>query len=298
MDNIHFFEIQCCQQHPDMEAYKTFSAIPPAKVSEASLVSWLVSGGKLEQIWTDLRTEPVLWTAVRHDPDAYELIHSDDVSDHRKLSLEALKNKCTSWYSVPQEHKDEQFLIDATEGLSEALKYIRLRDDYPELITERTAQAICSRSISQAFDFCQAGGHQAEFLFKDEYLKEGIKAQTSDYGTLKIMGKSYLLIGMLADGFWPDENNFQVPDSIKPFKVPPANPAEALERILALRGGNKILHRCWLQTQPFVEVIEALQGSKKGLDELFEIYPERELREHMKSFRALRGRFLEHDLGM
>lgn len=299
MQDIHWYEIAQCEDNPDMINYKTFSDIPEGRVNDSSLVAWVVSGGKLAQIPVEMRTEPVLWSAVRNDSEAYDLILPEDVTDHRSLSLEALRHSKAFFTSVPEAYKDEQFLIDMTSVGSQLINNIRLRDQYDHLLTEYTAKAICTRSISDAFNYCQAGGEKAGVLLKDDYLVEGIQIQTSDYGTLKLMGKEYLLIAMLADGFWPAAQNFNFPPEIHVMRTPPASPTEAVERIqIAKSGGHKILHRCWLQTQPMADVIAELQSSTKGLDELFIIYPERELREYMKLHRSLRGRFVEQDLGM
>ena len=83
MEDIHSYEIEQCQKHHDMGDFKTFADIPNERISEGSLVAWIVSGGKLAQILTGLRTERVLWAAARHDDDAYKQIGKDQVADHR-----------------------------------------------------------------------------------------------------------------------------------------------------------------------------------------------------------------------
>lgn len=300
MNDIHSYEIEQCQKHPGMSSYSTFAEIPNDQISESSLVAWIVSGGKLAQILTGLRTERVLWAAARHDDDAYRQIGRDQVSDHRALSVEAIRQGKAYFFWLPEEYKDEQMLIDMTIFGTHSIQNIDLAGAYKHLLTERVAEAICSRSLSQAHEFGIAGGAAAKALIRDKYLEAGIRAQTSDYGYLEMVNKQYLLVKMLAFGFWPDEKNFNVPDEVvRSFVVPPSDPIEALERIGVCQSrGHKLLHRSWLQTRPTKEVVDALQGSAQGLDELFRIYPEQEMRKHMKTHRSIRGRLLEQDLGM
>lgn len=299
MNDIHSYEIEQCQKHPGMSRYSTFAEIPNDQISESSLVAWIVSGGKLAQILTGLRTERVLWAAARHDDDAYRQIGKDQVSDHRALSLEAIRQGKAYFYWLPEEYKDEQMLIDMTIFGTQSIQNTDLACAYKHLLTERVAEVICSRSLTQAYEFGIAGGSAAKALIRDKYLEAAIRAQTSDYGYLASMDKQYLLVKMVAYGFWPKKINFNGPEELKTFVTPPADPGEALERILVSQSrGNQLLHRSWLLTRPTSEVVDALQGSKKGLDELFTIYPERELREYMKVYRSIRGRFVEQDLGM
>lgn len=300
MENIHWYEVEQCEANRDIKQFRNFEDIPKERLSESSLVAWIVSGsGKLAKIPVEERTERLLWSAVRHDKDAYDLIPACDVNNHRELSLEALRHSNTYFSSIPEAYKDEQFLIDMTERGSHSIKNIGLADRYDHLLTDFTAMVICSRSVSQALSYCEAGGEKARALLKDEYVLEAIKKQTSDFGSLKSLGKEYLLISLLADGFWPAEENFNFPPEVHALRSPPSSPKEAVERYsVATALGHKVLHRCWLQAQPKPQVIDELQSFQKGLDELFIIYPEHELREYMKSYRSIRGRLLEQDLGM
>ncbi len=111
MQDIHWYEIAQCEDNPDMINYKTFSDIPEGRVNDSSLVAWVVSGGKLAQIPVEMRTEPVLWSAVRNDSEAYDLILPEDVTDPRSLPLEALRHSKAFFTSVPEAYKDEQFLL-------------------------------------------------------------------------------------------------------------------------------------------------------------------------------------------
>lgn len=280
-----------------MDSYKNFWSIPEEEVSELSLVAWLVAGGQLGQIPDEHRTQDVLWTAVRHDRESFKLIGRYEVSDHRELSIEAVQLAHACFEDVPAEYIDEDFLIEASLTTFGRPTSKTLLETRPDLITERVARTICSRTISQARDFCAAGGIKAAELMRDEYLAKSIRNQISDAESLIDMGKLHVLTSMIAEGFWPAYRT--LPNQVAVFREPPATPTEALERLCAkLSPGDRVLHRCWLQSKPTNEVVAALQGSKKGLDELFAIYPERELRKHMKSNRALSGRILENDLGM
>jgi hypothetical protein len=299
MKDYHRFEIEQCELNPDIDAFKSFAAIPKDKVSESSLVAWLVAGGKLAQIPQDLRTEAVLFAAVRHDMDAYEQIPVDAVTDHRQLSLEALKQGNTNFDEVPEIHKDEAFLIEMVVGGTRTLSGVRLQTDYEHLLTENLARTVFSRTVAEAYDLVRAGGPKAQALLKDEYLESAIRAQTSDYGFLAALGKEYVLTAMIKSGFWPEQRNFRAPASVSHFKIPPANPDEAAERISStIIQGFKVLHRCWLKAQPLPEVVDALQASEAGLNELFNTFREQDLRPFIKTYRSIRGRILPNDLGL
>jgi hypothetical protein len=297
MKNFHDYEVEQCQANPGMSAYSEFSTIPPEKVSESSLVAWLVSGGRLQQIPRELRVERVLWAAVRNDKSSYGLIDKGMVSDHRALSLEAIRCDSVGFFAVPEAYKDEDFLIEMAISRPRLILCVDLKDKYRHLVTEKTARGICSVSLSLAFDYAQMGGEKAQVLVTDKLLTEAIKSQSSDYGVLEIMGRGDLLISMLKQGFWPDETHFSFPGH-QSFKNPPSDVSDALSRILRTIGSMRILHRNWLKTQPMAEVVDALEGSRQGLDELFVLYPETDLRGFMKAYRSLRGRFVEQDLGM
>jgi hypothetical protein len=299
MKDFHRFEIEQCQQNPDMDGFASFTDIPDDRVSESSLVAWLVAGGKYKEIPQGLRSEALMWSAVRHDRDAYELIDETDVADHRGLSLEALKHDHAKFSSVPERHKDGQFIVDCTAYGHRKVLTIDFYRDYEHLLTEDVAKQICSRSISDASDFCTTGKHRACLLMKDEYLEAGIRVQTSDYPYLKLMGKTYVLAGMLAKGFWPDESQFAVPDETATFKTPPSSLTQALERLQVNQGaGHRLLHECWIKIHPMQEVVSAFEGSQNGLDALFRLYKQHELRDYIRTSRPLRGRFLEQELGM
>ena len=121
MKDQNQYEIDQCALHPDMDRYSKFRRIPSDRVSESSLVAWLVHGGILEEIPEDLRSERVLWTAARHDDTAYGLIGVDQVSDHRGLSLEAVIRGKTTFQEIPFDHKDEDFLIEMTRESIESI---------------------------------------------------------------------------------------------------------------------------------------------------------------------------------
>lgn len=300
MQDFYWYEVEQCEANPDMYTFKTFGDIPVDRLSDSSLVAWMASGsGALAQIPVEMRTQPVLWASVRHDKEAYDLIPACDSDNHRELSLEALEHGNTFFTSIPEQYKDEQFLIDMSKTGTQSIQNINLHARYSHLITSHTAREICSRSISQAAGYCSAGGDRARVLLEDDYVVQAIKKQTSDYGTLKSLGKEYLLVGMLADGFWPEPENFNFPPEIHVLRQAPSSPKEAVERLgVATSLGHKVLHRCWLMAQPVDLVVDDLQGFQKGLEELFTLYPERELRNYMKAYRSIRGRFLEQDLGM
>jgi hypothetical protein len=298
MENIHSYEIEQCELHPDMGSFSSYYDIPAWRVSDSSLVAWLVAGGELKRIPPEKRSEAVLWTAVRHDEAAYDLIAPGAVKDFRALTLEALRHGKTSYWKVPDECKDEDFAIEA--GLLPNFPLHELDFKYAQhLLNERVAKAFCSHSLTKAFDFLSHGGSKARDFLRDEYVEDALRAQVSDYGVLRSLGKQHVLVRMLAQGFWPDEKHFRQLGEFEVFRAPPADAAEALERMSTCQEwGHRILHRYWLETRSVQEVVDAFQTSKLGTDELFEIYSEKQLRPFIKDYRSIRARFVETDLGM
>lgn len=299
MKDQHEYELAQCALHPDMDGYSKFRRIPEDRISESSLVAWIVHGGMLEEIPQDLRTERVLWAAARHDDHAYDLISQEDVADHRGLSLAAVLRKKTSFSKVPWEHKDEDFLIEMTVDSTWPIQGINLANAYAHLITEKVAEAISSRSISHAYGFWMIGGDQARELIKDSYLETAFKNGCRDFAELDRLGMKHLLVAELAKGFWPKVDPSESLAGNDITSEPPSDPMHALSLIDgAKKYGHKIVYNCWLLSRPVEEVIESLQVKRVGMDKIFELYPEAELRKHMKTYRSIRGRLLEQDLGM
>lgn len=293
MKDQHEYELAQCALNPDMDRYNKFRRIPSERVSESSLVAWIVYGGILEEIPKEHRTERVVWAAARHDDTAYNHINIRDVSDHRALSLDALFRSKVTFYNVPECHKDEDFLIQMTIKSTDSIQGVQLADNYAHLLTDKVAQAICSRSMSHAYGFWVAGGQKAKDLIKDEYLERAFENHLNDYAYLERFKKEHLLVAKLATGFWPEIKAPGEPAG------PPADPMAALILFENTKLNNyRVLYKCWLLSRPIEEVIESLQVKPVGLDKVFELYPDSELRKHMKTFRSIRGRFLEHDLGM
>lgn len=299
MKDQHQYEIDQCALYPDMDRYSKFRRIPSDLVSEPSLVAWIVHGGILEEIPQDLRTERVLWAAARHDDTAYGLIGADQVSDHQGLSLEALMRGKTTFGKIPWDHKDEDFLIEMTRESIKPIAGIGLMNAYSHLITSKVAEAICSRSISHAYGFWVAGGDDARALITDDCLRRAFHRHCDDYAELDRLGMRNLLVEQLATGFWPDEKGVDIRTGQDSILVKPSDPMAALSSIeISKKYGHQILYTCWILSRPVEEVIESLQVKKVGMDKIFELYPEAELRKHMRAFRSLRGRLLEQDLGM
>jgi hypothetical protein len=282
-----------------MDRYSKFRRIPPERVTESSLVAWIVFGGLLEQIPKEHRTERVLWAAARHDDTSYALIGQDEVADHQALSLEALARGTTSFSKIPWEHKDEDFIIQMTIDSTNALQGINFAAAYSHLITDKVAQAICSRSVSHAYGFWVAGGDEARALIKDSYIEAAFDNECKCFAELERFGQTKMLAAKLAAGFWPKGAALKTSTGLELAAEPPADPMTALILMNNSRArGHQVLYKCWLLSRPVEEVIDGLQSRKVGLAEIFNLYSEADLRKHMKTYRSIRGRFLEQDLGM
>lgn len=293
--DIHAYSVLQCQKNPCIDDYRSFDEIPQDQRTESALVAWLQTGsGNLAAIPKELRTARMLHVAARHDGQAMLQITPSFVQNYREVALDAAKNYSSSIGLVDPEFIDEQFIIDAAisnAGILHSLDEEILKSH----ITERAAREICSSGVGRMMTFLRVMGSE---LVKDEYIMDAIKVQYSDYAILEPIGKLHLLIEMLGDGFWPAPELFTLP-IYQDSKVPPSSPLEALNRLsLAGDRGFKILHRSWLLAQPQVEVVEALQASQKGLDELFELYGEGQLRGYAKKHRSIAGRLVGNDLGI
>lgn len=299
LKNLYWYEVEQVQAHPDMDEYKAFASIPEELVSESSLVSWLTSGGKLEEIPGELRSEIILHVAARHDRDALELIQPWDVTDYHSLAVDAIKNASHQVRWVAPEYMTERFLIDVALNSPQAMESFGLGEENKHLVTENVLATLCSSTISHSAILLRVVGGSIKEMIKDEFVREAIKTQVSDYTSLATIGKEHVLVDMIKDGFWPEAKNFTHPDKIQHFSNPPAGPADALERLYATKSpGYHVLHKAWLKTQPQSEVISELQSSSRGLDVLFDIFPERLLQQNMREHRGLRGRVLERDMGL
>lgn len=299
MKDQNEYEIAQCELNPDMKGYKRFDEIPENRINESSLVAWIVNGGELHETPQDVRTERVLWAAVRHDDSAYAFIDASEVSDHRALTIEALNRGGTHFLWAPDEYKDEDFLIEMTEKNIDALASIGLDRKYSHLLTDKVAEAICSRSLAQAYGFRVAASDKIGSLIKDSYLEKAILTSDSDFALLTRMKKVGVLVKLLSDGFWPNQV-LEKNTPVSTFKAgPPSIPSDAMDlRFNSKTLGEQVLYGAWLKSRPVAEVVESLHGSEKGMEELLSLYGDGVLRTYMKDYRSIRGRLLEHDLGM
>lgn len=298
MFNINSYECDQQIKNPKIGNCRRIEVIPPEWLNESALVVWLFRGGSLQKIPAEFRTERVLFTAVRHDFDAYAQIRQDEVSNHRELSLEAMRRGKAQLYMLPESYLNEDFIIEATDIDTTALQGFCFQKRL-HLFTDRVAEAICSRSLTHVRGFLIAGSNLAAPMVKDEYIKAAILNECSDYSYLRELKKEYLLVELLKDGFWPQGKSTSEERQWLPPTTPPADFAEALDVISSTNSlGSTILFQSWLKTHKTHDVVHALHSSKEGIDQLFEIYSDRELRTYMNDYRSLRGRLIENDLGM
>lgn len=291
------YELAQCELNPGMKAYKRFSEIPADKVSESSLVAWMYHGGKFREIPEEMHTQNLYWTATRWDFGAFLAIDRSKVDDLHGMCLNGMIHGLMSFDWLPPELLTEQFVIDMTIEDVSPLDGADLEDQHEFLLTERVVKEIASRSLSHAYSLYSLSDGIARPLIKDEYLVAAIKNDPRSAWKLNEMGKEGLFLEVLSQGYWPPEESFS---DIPGVVAKPTTVAQAYDwyRESEKDSFPQRLYRAWMQAQPLTDLITALQGSKAGLDHLFEHYPEKELRQHLKTHRPLRGRFLENDLGM
>lgn len=276
--------------------YRNFNEIPVHKLTDSALIAWICEGGKLKDIRKEYWSDQLLHAAVRRDPEAFKLIGEDDVDDHRMLSFECVKAGCLQFKDLLPAYQDESFVLDLIKPYAYMLEGIDFANRFKHLLTDRVIDAICRKSVSHAYEFACKWCPVGKSRISDDSIKAAIAVNATDYFRLAEIGKEYVLVSMLADGFWPDAKFF-VKDN--PNQYPPSSVTEAFERYSKFPGMSlKALHVNWLKTRPAEEVVNCLQGSREGQDLIFEVLPHEDLKAYLKAHRSLRGRYLEHELGM
>lgn len=294
--NLNPYELEQWTANQWVRDYRNFNEMPAHKLTESALVAWVCEGGKFHQIRREYWSEPLLYAAVRRDPDAFKLIGEDDIDDHRMLSFECVKAGCLQFKDLLPAYQDESFVLDLIEPYAYMVEGIDFAHRFKHLLTDRVIDAICRKSVDHAYEFACRWCPVGKFRINDDSIKAAIAVNATAYFRLAEMGKEHVLVSMLADGFWPS-TEFFVRDS--PSRYPPSSATEAFERYSKSLGmSNKALHVGWLKTRPTSELVDALQGSQEALGLLFDIVPKDDLRDLMKTHRSIRGRFLEYELGM
>jgi hypothetical protein len=282
------------QKHPDAGNYRYFSDIPEHLVCESFLVAWLLQGTRFADIPKEHWTERVVWAGMRNDSFAFDVIKPDDVSDYRALLLEWIRFGPGSFNSLPPEYRTEQFVIDlgAQSPIPMDLTFL---SSYPHLITPRVADELGTKSFDHAFVFWRKTGEIGQSLMSDAHFERAIRNDSSHLEMLAFLNREHILIDMVSRGYWPSETKPNRPATVER----PENLA-GLPQLLRtnMLEGHKFLYRCWIKTRPVDEVVDAYHGYKAGIDELFCLYDEKVLKGYANQYRSLRGRFLEHDLGM
>lgn len=294
--NLTPSEAEHWRQNQWVRDYRNFNEIPSSNLTDSALVAWICEGGKLKDIRKEYWSEELLHAAVRRDPDAFKLIGVGDSADHRMLSFVCCKAGCLQFSDLLPEYQDEEFVLELVKPYAYMLEGIDFAGKFSHLLTDRVIDAICRKSVAHAYEFACGWCRMAKSRIQDDSIRAAIAVGINDYFRLAEMGKEHVLVGMLKEGFWPDQRHFL---RNSPSQYPPSSPADVLQRINDNFGSNmRALYISWLKTRSIEELINCLQGSQEGLDLIFEVIPPEHLKDQLKAHRPLRGRYLEHELGM
>lgn len=149
--------------------------------------------------------------------------------------------------------------------------------------------------------------YPGRFDVNRESVITGILTDAFGFEYVEESGCMPILEDMLREGFWPGNHEHLVVQSMMSLVSwgdRPTGPLEALARrssvILGVsKARNQVipLFTALFNTYSKNLVMSELAGSLEGLDFLFEIYAEEEIRGHARHDRRLRGALLERDLG-
>lgn len=285
-----------------MFEYRHFDEIPSFLRGEAPLVGWLFGTGNFTAIPKQYVTEMILEVAVAHEPMALANIKPCETSQYEALALAGLKRNCEQIKFIPRKWRTEAFIIQACVRHSNVIKHIDWGAEGRRLVTRNLVNQVGSASLIHACDLVQYIGQAARELLDDESIRAAIKFKASDLYRLLDLEALHLLKDMIKDGYWPPESDKSIQFDLAfgdDYRLRPTSPADGLEKLCRPMGVSYwFLHSFAMKTFPIEDVISTLCDGQESLDLLFRLYETEELRPYMGFNRKLRGRLLEHAIGL
>jgi hypothetical protein len=285
-----------------MLKYQVFEDIPEFLRVEGALVAWIYARGHLKFIPSAYRTEQIFEVSVIAEDDALSFISPEETSQYEELAIAALKRNPVQVRILPDAVLTEAFLIKACSHSLAVIRYIDWPFEKAHLATPKLIREVGAQSLIHASELIESIGYKARSMLDEEVLRKAIKHSIANLIRLDVFKGKPLLETMLREGFWYLEDEKSIKFELsngRDYRKPPSTPEEALSRLRDPTGVPlRILHSQSLKAFPIQDVIATLSRDAESLDVLFDLYTADELRPHMGLSRALRGRFLEQEIGL
>jgi hypothetical protein len=285
-----------------MSKYQAFEDIPEVLRGEGALVAWVSNKGHLKLIPSAYRSERIFEASVIAKTDSLSFISPEETSQYEDLVVVALKRNPVQVRSLPDALLTEAFLIKACSFSIGLIGYIDWTFSKAHLATPKLIREVGAQSLIHAGELMANIGYKARSMLDEEVLRKGIQHSIANLPILDKFHGRPLLEKMLREGFWYPETEKSIKFDLsngRDYRKPPATPEEALSRLREPTGAPfRILHSSVMKTFPIQDVIATLSRDAESLDVLFDLYTADELRPHLGLSRALRGRFLEQELGL
>jgi hypothetical protein len=284
-----------------MRKFQAFGQIPESMRGEAHLVGWLLGSGRLREIPAQYRSEFIFEAAVTHELMALAHLKPEETSQYEALALVAIKKNHAQLIQIPDEWQTRDFLIKACINNEWVIRQIDWKSNPLMAVTDDLIRRIGSVSLIHAVELLVATNIHFANRVDEEVIRTAIKHRVSDLHRLKEIDGLPILEKMVKEGYWPDASDVTIEFEYKKgrdYRQAPSNPEEIRSRMEHGMGSSMtLLHDMSMRSFPIEDVIRTL-NDEGSLNTLFRIYKDSELRPHMKLSRALRGRFLEQEMGL
>jgi hypothetical protein len=293
--------VQKGNNNADMAKYSVFVDIPRSRYDEASLIGWMYHRGHLSAIPEPLWTEDLLEAAAYWDAHALASIQPSDTQDFAKLVDLALSSNASCAKHIRAKDYTEDFLIKICCDHPKCMTDIDWYGGVYDLLTDRVITEIGSASITGMLNLIN---HRPvnDDLITNEVVQSAIRNQPLEIAALAEYDQYHHVIVDMVDDYWPKFTPMYLTHFMKnnlDATVRPTTITQALDGFsVAPDKSIKVFYDVCVKKHPIEEVIETALGMKDGVNRLFDIYSEKELRPFINKYRALRGRVLEDALGM
>jgi hypothetical protein len=250
----------------------------------------------LEEITnTDLSlvSDSLRYKAISHNPRALLHIRPEHTPEYRELVLHCIGSSSFGFMLLDERFKTADLVHDV---FLRHPQRIDLRWNAQDWVGQHLTPEMRESLIQTSFSFALS----VELEVTPDQWTHLLKTQPKGYLMLEEHDRLELLDLFLMEGHWPDA-------SVDYTFEPVSTAAEAAKHMLNSASEYRskhetdhpgfLLYSAKLRRFPIKDVIKAL-SKPETMDFLFMLYPESELRKHMRHDRALRGRLLEEDLGM
>jgi hypothetical protein len=285
----------------DMAGYVCFVDIPETRHDEASLIGWMFHRGHLGAIPKPLWTEDLLEAAAYWDAQALASIRPSDTKGFEHLADLALSCNANRTKHIKAKDYTEDFLVKICCDHPKCMADIDWYGGVYDLLTDRAITQIASASITGMLNLLNYRPVD-DTLITNEVVKSAIRNQPSEIHALSEYDQYHHVIVDVVGEYWPNftpmylshfhRNNLDA--SQRPTTI-----EQALDCFsVAPDKSIKVFYEVCVKKYPIEKVIETALGMHNGVNRLFDLYQEIELKPFSNKYRALRGKLLEDALGM